>query len=233
MQGDGLLARPNTRALLLRDVLCDLIADAVDFLLLLLLLFSLRLLLLPLPLSSFNASANINQERIVQGTRPIPIFKHSADLLMAQTEPRREQHPDFGHDAHHALLDAIMHHLDVVAATTGADGDDARPAPLVSSGHLLQEGEDERESLGAAPRRHRGPVSRALVPARYAAPHVVHAARVEVPLSPLRVRPVLVAAVDDHVARAQVRLQPLDARVGWGAVGRAEEDYLGLLVVMG
>ena len=117
-----------------------------------------------------------------------------------------------------------MRRLDVVAAAAGSDGDRAGDAGAVARRHAPQQRHRGPQRRGAAARRHRGPVPRTLVPARYAAPHVVDPDHVEIPLPPLCVRPVLVAAVADQVPAVEVRLQPVHARICGPAVRRAEHE---------
>ena len=100
---------------------------------------------------------------------------------------------------HVAVLDAVVHHLDVVARAARPDVGDAR-AVVDLGGDGLPDGAYLLVRIAVAAGHERGPPQRALLAARNAGADEVQSFLLQLLLAPLRVHEVGVAAVNDDVA---------------------------------
>ena len=143
----------------------------------------------------------------------VPLLEHIADLLGVHAESTAQNVVSLANHLHIGVFDAVVHHLDEVAGTIGADVGHARLTV-----HLGGDGlEDRAQGLPGfrSATGHQGrAVERALLATRHAAAHEVEALGAHFLLTLDGVLEEGVAAVDDDVARLEHLFQLLDSRVG-------------------
>ena len=147
-------------------------------------------------------------------TKPAPVpggknFVHPL-RLHAQTVPH--QLVRLADELHIAVLDAVVHHLDIVPRAVFADPVAARRA--VHLGRDRLEDRPDMRPRGMGPAGHdRGPEASPLLAAGNAGPDVEQAVRFDMGRPADRIAVIRVAAVDDDIARLQKRDQLFDETV--------------------
>ena len=135
--------------------------------------------------------------------------------------PRLQQVVDLGDELHVAVLDPVVHHLDVVPGPARAHVGDARLAVVGLCGDGAEDGGERVPRRARAARHDRWSVKRAFLAARHAGAHEVEAAGGELVRAPIGVDEEGVAAVNQDVARFEMRLEVRDDAVD----GLARRDH--------
>ena len=142
----------------------------------------------------------------------VPLAEDLVELLGARVQRGFQDRVGLADELHVAVLDAVVHHLHVVAGAVRAHVAAARLA--LGDGRDLRV--DRRERLPAFVRTARHDArafQRAFLPAAHADAEEVNALFLERLFAALRVGPERVAAVDDDVAGFEQRDELLDDRV--------------------
>mmetsp|Transcript_13321 Transcript_13321/g.32540 ORF Transcript_13321/g.32540 Transcript_13321/m.32540 type:complete len:562 (-) Transcript_13321:464-2149(-) len=158
----------------------------------------------------------------------VPVGKHGGQLVVGQAAQRPEDVVRLADELHVAVLNAVVHHLDVVARAALANVHHARPVVHLRR-HLLHDVPDVRVRLGRAARHHGGAPARALLAARHAHAHVQQALLAHLGLAALRVLVPLIATINDDVAGLHVLAQLLNSLVNRGTCLDQDDDTPGLL----
>ncbi|TYZ62427.1 hypothetical protein PybrP1_008669 [[Pythium] brassicae (nom. inval.)] len=165
---------------------------------------------------------DLDQERLEVAL--VPLVKHVRELAVREPARDLEDVVRLRDELHVAVLDAVVHHLDVVARADRPEVHGARA--VVHLRRALDEDRLERvERLLRAARHERRPVAGALLAARDAHAHKVDALRLELLRAAHRVGEPLVTAVHDDVARLHVLRERGDREVH-GLAGHHEDDDL-------
>src|SRR5437588_5314381 len=142
----------------------------------------------------------------------VPLVEHVGHLQGRHAEDAPHHVVAFGDELHVAVLDAVVHHLDVVARAARPDVCDAR-AVVNLGGDGLPDGTYLLVGLPVAARHQGRPPQRALLAAGDAGADEVEALRLQLLLAALGVHEVGVAAVNDDVALVEIGLDLLDRPV--------------------
>ena len=203
---EGVLAGPLARALLLR-----LVEDEIDQ-------RPARLRIRP------GQDLGRDLDEVRPQVAGVPFLEDRAQLLRRQPEAARQQVVRLGDELHVAVLDAVVDHLHVVPGAAGTHVVHARLAVVGLRRDRLQDRRERVPGLALPAGHDRGPPERALLAAGDAGADVVEAAAGEFLAPPLGVEEPRIAAVDQDVARLQVRLQMRDGAVDGGAGRHHHQD---------
>ena len=155
----------------------------------------------------------------------VPLGEDRVHLLVREAEAVLHDLVDFADELHVAVFDAVVDHLDEVARAAFADPLAAGLAGVGVRRDLLEDRLHGRPGLRRAARHDGRAEQRALLAAGDAGADVEEALVLDVLAAPDRVREVAVAAVDDDVARLEVREDLLDEVVD-GLAGLDEHHHL-------
>ena len=153
----------------------------------------------------------------------VPVTEDVGDLRDRHVQGLAHEVVGLADELHVGVLDAVVHHLDEVAAAVGPDVGAARLA-VDLGGDRLEEGPERLVGLGGSARHDRRAVERALFAAGDARADEVESAGRHRGLAPDGVGVEGVAAVDDDVARLHRVGEFLDDRVGRVARLHHDED---------
>ena len=144
---------------------------------------------------------DLDEERVELAR--VPLGEHVVQRVVVEAEPVVQQVVRFGDQLHVGVLDAVVHHLHVVARAAVTDVGAARRA-VDLRGDAREHGLDEVVGGAGAAGHEARAVQRAFFATRHAAPDVEDVVPREV-VEPARgVGPLGVAAVDDNVTRFEV-----------------------------
>lgn len=162
-----------------------------------------------------NLGGDLDQERVELAL--IPSGEDVGEFGVAQADHALEDVVTLGDQLHIAVLDAVVHHLDVMSCPAAPQIGDARRAVGRFGGDRLEQRLDQGVRLGRAAGHQARSVEGAFLAAADAHAQKADAQRRQTRLAPLSILKVAVAAIDDQVARLQERDELIDDRVDRGA----------------
>mmetsp|Transcript_2797 Transcript_2797/g.6129 ORF Transcript_2797/g.6129 Transcript_2797/m.6129 type:complete len:471 (-) Transcript_2797:146-1558(-) len=152
----------------------------------------------------------------------VPLGEGGSQLLVGEAAQGLEDVVGLRDELHVAILNAVVHHLDVVAGTSITNVHDARPVIHLCS-HLLHDGLDVLVGLSSATRHQGGAPPGSLLAARHTHAHVQQALLCHLGLALLCVLIPLVAAVNNNITRFHILLKLIDGLI-YGSTGLDEND---------
>jgi hypothetical protein len=129
----------------------------------------------------------------------IPLLQNVANFLVAEAHLSHDA-PGFADSTHHAVLDAIVYHLDVVTCAAPPNDAHAWLALLIFCCDLLKKWQNLSKPSLVATRAHGRSSSSCLVAATHTAANIVYSCASALVLSTFRILEVFIAAVEDDVS---------------------------------
>ena len=151
-----------------------------------------------------NVARDLDQVRIELA--PVPLGEDLVHLRRLHSQAVAHQLVGLADELHVAVLDAVVHHFDIVTRAVFADPVAAGRAVHLG-GDCLEDRLDVRPRGGRSAGHDRGAEARPLLAARDAGADVEQTFRFDIGGAADRVMVIRVAAVDDHIARLQKRDQ--------------------------
>ena len=169
-----------------------------------------------------HVARDLNEERVEHTL--IPLGKDVGDVKLAQAETDLEDGVDLADELHVTILNAVVHHLDIVASAVLAHPVAARLAVALRRDRL-EDLLDMRPRGRAATRHERRAVARAVLTTGHTRADVQEATLLELLSAADGVGVVRVTTVDNDVALLEVGDELVDERVN-GRTRLDEEDHL-------
>ena len=173
---------------------------------------------LPVSLSTRSSTRAVISTRYERSSPSFHVGKDVRDFAGGHAGGARQHVVDLGDELHVAVLDAVVHHLDVVARTARPHVGHARLAVFGLCRHRAENRRERVPRLARPSGHHRRPSQRAFFAAGHAHADKAEPRRRELICAPIGIAEKRIAAVDEDVfaleVRTKVRDDAVDRRTG-------------------
>jgi hypothetical protein len=145
------------------------------------------------------------------------MLQNTANFFIAHAHATHDA-PGFANSAHHAVLNAVVYHLDIMSGASLSNNAYARFAVLVFCGDLLQQRQKFLQGRLVSARTHGGTSSSGLISAADSTADISDSGIPDLALPSFRICKVFIAAVENHVIAGQVRHEAFEDRVADAAM---------------